>query len=189
MNPNRLIAPTLAAMAAAALLPGCSTPATPGGTAPPRPVTLVPKVDLPRYMGDWYVIANIPTSVEKGAANAKESYRLEPDGRIAITFSFNDGGFTGPLKTYTSTGSVPDKDRAAVWNVQFVWPIQADYRISYLSSDYQQVVVTREKRDYVWVMARTPTIAEADYQRLAGIVAREGYDATKLQRVPQASGK
>ena len=27
-------------------------------------------VDLERFMGDWYVIANIPTFIEKGAVNA-----------------------------------------------------------------------------------------------------------------------
>ncbi len=173
----------------AAFVAACGSPATPGGSAPAQPVTLAPKVDLPRYMGDWYVIASIPTSLEDGGYNAKESYRLEPDGRIAITFTFNDGGFAGPLKTYHSTGSVPDARTPAIWDVQFVWPVKADYRISYLASDYSQVVVTREKRDYVWIMARTPTIADADYQRLAAIVAREGYDPKKLKRVLQASGK
>lgn len=180
-------APTLLLLAAT-LVAGCTTPATPGGAAPVRPVTLAPAVDLPRYMGDWYVIANIPTSIEKDAWNAKESYRLEPDGKVAITFTFNDGGFTGPLKTYTSTG-FPDQANPAVWGVQFIWPIKADYRVSSLSADYQQVIVTREKRDYVWIMARTPQIAEADYKRLVAVVAQQGYDLTKLQRVPQAGGR
>ncbi len=176
-------------LAAACAVAGCSTPATPGGAAPARPVTLVSAVDLPRYMGDWYVIASIPTRIETDAFNAKESYRLEPGGKVAITFTFNDGGFTGPLKTYTSTGSVPDRNVPAIWDVQFIWPIQADYRISHLSADYQQVIVTRDKRDYVWIMARTPQIGEADYRRLVGIVAGEGYDPSRLRRVPQASGR
>ena len=30
-------------------------------------------VDLDRFMGDWYVIANIPTFLEKGAHNAVEN--------------------------------------------------------------------------------------------------------------------
>ena len=37
-------------------------------------------VDLERFMGDWYVIANIPTFIEKGATNAIESYKLMDDG-------------------------------------------------------------------------------------------------------------
>ena len=157
--------------------------------APRKPVSLVPNVDIPRFMGDWYVIANIPTFLEKGAHNAKDSYRLAPDGTIATVYSHNADGFTGPLKTYGSTGYVLDKKTNAVWGQQYIWPIKADYRISYLSSDYQNVVVTRDKRDYVWIMSRTPTISEAEYQRMVDVVGREGYDVSKLQRVPQASGK
>ena len=37
------------------------------------PIVTVPHVDLPRFMGDWYVIANIPTFVERDAYNAVES--------------------------------------------------------------------------------------------------------------------
>jgi len=42
-------------------------------TTPDIPVA--ERVDLERFMGDWYVIANIPTSAEKGAHNAVESNR------------------------------------------------------------------------------------------------------------------
>ena len=154
-----------------------------------KPVSLVPQVDLPRFMGDWYVIANIPTYFEKGAHNAKDSYRLDPDGSIPTTFTFNADGFDGKEKRYTSRGFVLDGGKNAVWGQQYIWPIKADYRISYLSPDYGQVVITREKRDYVWIMARTPTIPEADFERLKAFVGAQGYDVTKLQRVPQAGGK
>ena len=52
-------------------------------------------VDLDRFMGDWYVIANIPTFLEKGAHNAVETYEMNDDGSIATTFVFRDGSFDG----------------------------------------------------------------------------------------------
>jgi apolipoprotein D and lipocalin family protein len=173
----------LSAPLAALLVAGCAS-------APEmKPVTLVPKVDLPRFMGDWYVIANIPTFLEKGAHNAKDSYTLAPDGTIPTTFSFNADGFDGPRKSYDSKGFVMDGGANAVWGQQYIWPIKADYRISYLSADYTQTVITREKRDYVWIMSRTPTMPEADLAKLIAFVGTQGYDTSKIQRVPQASGK
>ena len=154
-----------------------------------KPVTLVAQVDLPRFMGDWYVIANIPTWFEKGAHNAKDSYTLAPDGTIPTTFSFNADAFDGPRKSYGSTGFIKDGFANAVWGQQYIWPIKADYRISYLSPDYTQTVITREKRDYVWILARTPTIPQADLDKLIAFVGTQGYDTRKVQRVPQASGK
>lgn len=152
------------------------------------PLHTVPAVDLKRYMGDWYVIANIPTFIEKGAHNAVESYRLDADGAIAVTFTFRDGAFDGPPKKYTPRGFVRNdssNSSNAVWGMQFIWPIKADFRITYLAEDYSQTIISREKRDYVWIMARTPSIPEVDYQRLLKIVGDQGYDANKVQRVPQ----
>ena len=48
----------------------------------------VPYVDIKKFMGDWYVIANIPTFLEKNATNAIESYRLNSKNEIETTFSF-----------------------------------------------------------------------------------------------------
>lgn len=174
----------LIGLACIGALAGCA--ADPGTAM--KPVALVAKVDIPRFMGDWYVIANIPTFLEKGAHNAKDSYTLAPDGTIPTTFSFNADGFDGPLKTYGSKGFVLDSS-GAIWGQQYIWPIKADYRIAYLSPDYTQTVIAREKRDYVWIMARTPTIPEADLQRLIAFVGSQGYDTAKLQRVPQRGAK
>src|SRR5689334_25426209 len=98
------------AMALLPLLGGCRT------VLPP--LTTEPHVDLPRFMGDWYVIASIPTALERGAHNAVESYRLDTDGTIATTFTFRDGGFDGKQKTYTPRGFVRDTGSNAVWGMR-----------------------------------------------------------------------
>ena len=154
-------------------------------STPLAPMPTVAKVDLARFMGDWYVIANIPTFIEEGAHNAVETYRLDSDGSIATTFTFRAGKFDGEVKRYNPRGFVLDTSTNALWGMRFIWPIKADYRITYLSDDYRQTIISRQKRDYVWIMARTPVIAEADYQRLLNIVAAQGYDINKVRRVPQ----
>jgi apolipoprotein D and lipocalin family protein len=154
-------------------------------STPLPPLATVPKVELDRFMGDWYVIASIPTFIEEGAHNAIESYRLAADGTIETTFTFRADGFDGPEKRYTPRGFVLDRESNAVWGMQFVWPIKADYRIVYLSPEYSQTVIGRAARDYVWVMARTPEIPEADYARIVELLGSQGYDASRIRRVPQ----
>jgi len=149
------------------------------------PITSEASVDLPRFMGDWYVIANIPTSLERDAHNAVESYRLDTDGSIATTFTFRDGGFESKVKRYCPRGFVRDEQSKAIWDMQFIWPIKADYRIVYVSPDYQRTIIGREKRDNVWIMARTPQISDAELKDLRERVAREAYDMSKLSLVPQ----
>ena len=149
------------------------------------PLTHVAYVDLPRFMGDWYVIASIPTFIEEGAHNAVESYRLADDGTIATTFSFRAGGFDGNPKRYTPRGFVKDRISNAVWGMQFFWPLRSDYQIAYLNADYTQTVVGRQRRDYLWIMARTPQIPDADYQRILQFVATQGYDTSRIRKAPQ----
>ena len=167
----------LAATTFLCALSGCQT-------TPSAPLLLEPQVDLQRFMGDWYVIAAIPTRFEKNAYNPMDHYVLEKDGSIATTYTFNADGFDGKAKAYHSTGYVMSPGDS-IWGQQYIWPFKADYRISYVSKDYTQTVITREKRDYVWIMARTSTIPDADYRSLVKLVAEQGYDTSLLQKAPQ----
>lgn len=148
------------------------------------PIRLAESVDLDKFMGDWYVIANIPTFIEKGAHNAVETYKMNADGTIATTFTFNKDGFDGEQKQYHPKGFVSDESNA-IWGMQFIWPIKADYRIIYLNDDYSQTIIGRQKRDFVWIMARTPSISVSDYHALLSLLEQEGYNLSEIQKVPQ----
>jgi apolipoprotein D and lipocalin family protein len=152
---------------------------------PQHPIATVPHVDLDRFMGDWYVIASIPTFMEKGAHNAVETYRRDADGTIATTFTFRKGGFDGPQKTMKPRGFVREGAGNARWGMQFIWPIKAEYLIAYLDEQYTRTIIARNARDYVWIMARTPVLADADYQALLDEVRRLGYDVAAVRKVPQ----
>lgn len=165
------------ALAAVLTTAGCA------GNHPP--LETVDYVNLERFMGDWYVIASIPTWLEKGAHNAVESYRLASDGTVATTFTFRKGSFDGEEKRYTPRGFVRNTETNATWGMQFVWPIKADYRIIFLTDDYTQTVIGRQKRDYVWIMARTPAIPEKDYDKILAFLSEQGYDIAEVRKVPQ----
>lgn len=165
-------------VAAMAALIGCSTV---------QPMPTVGQVDLERFMGDWYVIAHIPTFIEKTAYNAVETYRLNDNGTIAVTFTINDDALNGPQKVYKAKGFVRDQQTNALWGVQFIWPFKAEYRIIYLTDDYSQTVIGRSKRDYLWIMARRPSIPGHDYQQMIEFVEAQGYDVKQIRKVPHNS--
>jgi apolipoprotein D and lipocalin family protein len=168
MNINR---PSL--LAVVLLLAACDTR---------PPLDTVDAVDLQRFMGDWYVIASIPTFFEREAYNPIETYSLNADGSIATTFTFNAGSTEGEPKIFRATGFVQNIASNAQWGMQFVWPIKADYRIVYLDEDYQYTVIARQKRDYVWIMARSPQVTAEKFAQLQTLVTDIGYDTQLLQR-------
>ncbi|MGV8930736.1 MAG: lipocalin family protein [Luteimonas sp.] len=150
-----------------------------------KPIPPVAAVDLPRFMGDWYVIANIPSFPERDAYGAVESYAMRSDGRVQTTFTYRKGSFDAPLKTMHPVGTIRPGTGNAIWGMQVVWPIKAEYVIVYLAPDYSQTIIGRSDRDYAWVMARTPTISDADYQANLQRLRDLGYSLEKLRKVPQ----
>ena len=148
------------------------------------PIPPVATVDLPKFMGDWYVLAVIPTMIETEAYNAIENYKLDSDGTIATTFTFNKGSLDGSVKTYHPRGFVVKNSGNGLWGMQFIWPIKAEFIIAYLDEAYTQTIIARNARDYVWIMARTPTLSDAEYNKLTAIVASMGYNLSKLRKVP-----
>ena len=104
--------------------------------------------------------------------------------RRTIETLIRAGAFDGEHKHYTPRGFVREYGSNAVWGMQFIWPIKADYRITHLANDYSQTIISREKRDYVWIMARTPQISETDYQQLLTELKAQGYAVDKIRKVP-----
>ena len=160
-------------------LTGCST------MQAQAPLATVRSVDLQRFMGDWYVIASIPTFIEKEAYAAVESYALNPDGTVATTFTFRKGGFDGPQKRYTPKGFIVDTTTNATWGMRFIWPIKAEFLILDLAPDYSTTIIGRTKRDYLWIMARAPVLPDDQYAALVRKAEALGYDASLIRKVPQ----
>jgi len=91
-------------------------------------------VDIPRFMGDWYVIAIIPNFVEKHAYNGIESYRLKSDGTISTTYTFYKG--KGKKVVMHPQGRIFDPKTNAEWRMRVFWPFWAKYLIIDLAEDY-----------------------------------------------------
>jgi apolipoprotein D and lipocalin family protein len=147
------------------------------------------RVDLERFMGDWYVIGFIPSTIpffsEEGAHNSVESYRLTDEGVIETTYTFRKGRFEGPEKRFTPKGWVHDQETNAEWRMQFLWPFKSAYLIVYLDDNYKKTIIGVPTRKYVWIMSRDPDVSDAKYQELLDRVAAAGYDTERVQRVPQ----
>jgi len=179
-NPFRITLLTL-------LLSACSTPGLPPlrGIAQP--------VDLQRFMGPWYVIASIPIDIpllpmfsEKGAHNGVETYQLAPDGSIETTYTFRRGSFDGPERVFRPRARAANPPLNSEWKMKFSWYLpEADYLILHLDPQYQRTVIGVPDRKYVWIMSRTPTMPDSEYDQLISGLRGLGYDTDRIERVPQ----
>ena len=145
----------------------------------------VPYVDIQRFMGDWYVVANIPTFIEKRATNAIESYRLNYKDEIETTFTFYQDSPKGKKKKYTPTGFIYNTETNAEWRMQFVWPFKAPFLIIDLAEDYSYTVIGVPSRKYVWIMARESKLSDQTFAEIIQNLATIGYDISKINKIVQ----
>lgn len=145
----------------------------------------VPFVDIERFMGDWYVIANIPTFIEKRATNAIESYRQNSKGQIETTFTFFQDNPSGRKKVYKPTGFIYNSETNAEWRMQFIWPFKAPFLIIDLDDDYSYTVIGVPNRKYVWIMSREPILSDDIFSEITQKLAVIGYDISKIQKIVQ----
>lgn len=152
-----------------------------------EPLRPVQHVDLPRYMGDWHVIANIPYFAEKDCVDSIESYALRADGNIDNWFTCRKKTFDAPMKRKASAlAVVDDKKSNAVWQVRFFKIISVKYVVLDLDPDYRWVVVGHPSRNYGWVMARDKSVDDAVYQKALKSLTGQGYDVSRFRKVPQS---
>jgi apolipoprotein D and lipocalin family protein len=153
------------------------------GTGEPlSPLTVVPQVDLTRYMGTWYEIARFPQKFQEGCVATKATYTLRNDGKVDVLNECRLERFDGTLKRAKGTAKVADKTTMAKLKVTFFWPFYGDYWIIELGENYEYAVVGHPGRNYLWILSRRPSMDEALYDRLLKYVAAKGYDLSRLVR-------
>jgi apolipoprotein D and lipocalin family protein len=142
----------------------------------------VSSVDLEKYAGLWYEYASFPARFQKGCANTTAEYKLSPKGFvIVINQCTRESGRTGiEGKAFVVKGSGNAKLK-----VQFFWPFRGDYWILELAEDYSWAAVGSPKRNYLWILSRTPVMDENLYKEITDRVAKKGFDISKLQKTIQ----
>ncbi len=150
------------------------------------PLHVVDDVDLDRYLGSWYEIASFPQWFQRGCVASMAIYSRRPDGRIGVVNECRDGSFDGELRRAEGVAWVTDENKSlAKLKVQFFWPFRGDYWIIELDPEYRYAVVGHPSRDYLWILARTPSLEPMLYQAISDRLQAQGYDLTRLRLTPQ----
>ncbi|RYD72587.1 MAG: hypothetical protein EOP53_21665 [Sphingobacteriales bacterium] len=142
-----------------------------------NPPQTVEHVDLQKYLGKWYDIAHYPSRFQKNTTHSQANYSLREDGKIRVHNTCLKNGKPDDVK---GKAWIVDKTTNAKLKVQFFWPFAGDYWILELADDYRYALVGEPKRKYVWLLSRTPKLAESDKKFLLKQLAFHGYSADKL---------
>jgi apolipoprotein D and lipocalin family protein len=156
------------------------TPASSG--ADPLPL---PKVEMERIYGGWYMIATLPNWFERGIVAPYDVYSKRPDGDLQEDFTFKPGSFAAPSTHYTVHDWVLPNTNNAQWRVQVFWPLALPFLVLWVDPEYRYVIFGEADRKLGWIFSRTQDIPEADYSDLLRRFSALGYDSGKLVKFVQ----
>jgi apolipoprotein D and lipocalin family protein len=171
---------TAAGIAIVLLAAGCAA----GGGMSKPPLTSSLDLDLPRFMGTWHVIANIPYFGERGNVASKDVYALNADGNVDTVYEYRKA-FDKPEKSLRSVGLVQPGSNDAYWKVRFFGIFKADLLVLEVAPDYSWALIGQPKRKLAWIFGREPVMDDALYADLLQRMGGYGYDTGEILRVPQ----
>ena len=144
----------------------------------------VESVDLERFMGKWYVIALVPNMIEKGATNSSDTYVLNKDGTIDITY---DAIKDGKQRQIKQKGTVVNKTSNAEWTIQmrkpFVPFMKFPFKIVYVDKNYEFMAVGYPKNSMGWIMGRSTKVSDEDYKKIMSALVELGYTEEQFELV------
>jgi apolipoprotein D and lipocalin family protein len=149
------------------------------------PLETVAHVDLSRYVGTWYEIASFPQSFQRGCTGTTATYELRQDGDVDVLNRCRKGSLDGREKSAQGRARVVDRATNAKLEVSFFRPFWGHYWVIDLADDYSYAVVGHPGRDYLWILARTPTMADATYRSIVARLQTQSYETSRLVRTLQ----
>ena len=151
-----------------------------GCTGVPENVTPVDEFELPRYLGKWYEIARYDHSFEEGLSEVTATYSMRDDGGVKVI----NRGFSKQENAWDEAeGKAYFVDTSSIGHlkVSFFGPFYASYVIMALDKEgYQYALITGPDKDYLWILARTPSIDDDVRSQLLDTASAAGYDVNKL---------
>lgn len=151
----------------------------------PELVQPVNNFKLDRYLGKWYEIARLDHSFESGLSQVTAEYSLGEGGRVSVT----NRGFSAlenKWKEVQGKAYFVNSDSEGYFKVSFFGPFYGSYVVFELDHDnYQYAFVSGPNTQYLWLLARTPSVDSAVIEKFVEMSKARGFDTERLIYVKQ----
>lgn len=160
-------------------------------TSDSQAVKTIISLDVPRYLGTWYEIAKFPNWFQKKcASNTKAVYSIRADGNLRVLNSCKtaEGELSeaeGAARQIGAKDSPKLEVRFAPAWLSFLPLVWGDYWVIDLDSQYQVAAVSDPRREYLWVLSRTPQLDPKIYEDLLQRLKQQQFDVRKLELTAQ----
>ncbi|MCF7363986.1 lipocalin [Vibrio diazotrophicus] len=151
----------------------------------PQTVKPVTDFELQNYLGKWYEIARLDHSFEEGLSQVTAEYSLRDDGGVSV---LNRGysAIDDEWKEAEGKAYFVNSESEGYLKVSFFGPFYGSYVVFALERDnYDYAFISGPNTDYLWLLARTPTVEPEVMTSFVQMAKERGFDTDKLIFVEQ----
>lgn len=151
----------------------------------PKSVTPVGDFELTNYLGKWYEIARLDHSFEQGLTQVTAEYSLRDDGGVKV---INRGYNSESQQWKEAEGKAyfVDAKNQGYLKVSFFGPFYGSYVVFELErSNYDYAFVSGPNNEYLWLLARTPTVSDSVIEKFKTMSKERGFNIDELIFVEQ----
>lgn len=146
----------------------------------PENVSPVDGFRLEKYLGQWYEIARLDHSFERGLSRVTANYSLREDGGVRVL----NRGYSEKDKSWKEAEGkayfVQSPDQGYL-KVSFFGPFYGSYIVFELDREnYQYAIVSGPDKSYLWILARNPDMKKELRDRLVAAAEKRGFHTSKL---------
>ncbi len=149
----------------------------------PTDIPVVSNFNIDKYLGTWYEIARLPNRFEKDLQKVTANYQLKDDGGVLVI----NRGFNIKTKEWEQAEGKAyfiGNDSVGALKVSFFGPFYGGYNIIELDeTSYQYALIAGPKREYLWLLARSPALDRSIIESLVASAKAKGFPVNKLEYI------
>lgn len=154
----------------------------------PPALQTIASLDVPRYLGVWHEIAKFPNWFQKKCvSDTSAQYALAADGQLQVLNQcrLQNGEMEraqGQARQIGGPSSAKLEVRFAPAWLSFLPFVWGDYWVVDLDEGYTLAAVSEPRREYLWILSRSPVVDEARYAALLERLRAKRLDVSRLEK-------
>ena len=139
-------------------------------------------LDLDRFMGRWHEIVRTPNNHQRDCWAASQVWSRAGEERFSIRQTCHRGSRTGPVRTVNTSARLLDARTNAKFEASFFGGlIRQRYWVIDVAPDYSWMIATTADGDFPALLSRSPTMPDAERNRLVARMAELGLPTRQLE--------
>ena len=142
----------------------------------------VERVDLHRFIGKWYTVANLLNRNPSMVLNNVIEYKLTNKGSLHVSKSYKIKSRIFSTITLHATATVKENSNNSKFKIQYLWPFAEAAWVIDLADDYTYAVICNPSKTSLTILSRNRNMDSSTYSAIIERIKNKGFNTDRLKK-------